>query len=170
MATTDKAYCAEADVVRWSQYEPDFDATSVPTEPQMLLFTEDRSSELYLMLVGVMTTSDAVGPSGYAAPLDTSTDKGLALSYVLRQYSAIGAAMDVLQAAGASTSPARSERVAELFAMWEGRKEALENAAEVYQSAAASGSATHKSTGEITSKAIAPREEDGLTFTGATEF
>ena len=170
MATTDKAYCAEADVVRWTQYEADFDATSVPTEAQMLQFTEDRSSELYLMLTGLLTTADAVGPSGYAAPLDTSSDKGLALGYVLRQYSAIGSAMDVLQAAGASQSPSRSERVAELFAMWEGRKDALAAAAEAYSAAGSSDSGTHISSGEITAKSTTSREEDGLRFSGVTEF
>ena len=170
MATTDKAYCAEADIVRWTQYEADFDATSVPTEAQMLLFTEDRSSELYLLLTSLLNTADAVGPSGYAAPLDTSTDRGLALSYVLRQYSAIGASMDCLQAAGAGLTPARSERIAELFAMWEGRKDALAAAAEAFAAAGSSSSATHISSGEITEKSVTAKEEDGLVFDGSTKF
>ena len=169
MATTNDAYCTEADVVSYVQYLTEFDASSVPTQAQMLDFTENRSAELYTLLVKLMGSDAAVGPSGYSNSLDNSTDAGQALEYVLRQYSAIGAAMDCLQAAGATTTPARTERVAELFAMWSEREQAVAPLAESYISRG-TRVASHISIGEISEKSFTHRTEEGLVVDGETKF
>jgi hypothetical protein len=113
--------------------------------------------------------SEAVGPPSYDNPVDVTTDPGKGLAAVLKEFNAIGAAVDALQAAGAGETPARSERISELWAMWETREVAVKSAAQSYVGDA-SFSATHISTGEISPATVTSREEDGLTFTGQTEY
>ena len=169
MATSEAdSYCAEADVIAVAQYLTDFDATSTPTEDQLLEFMARRAGELYAILFDVMGTA-APGPASYSVTVDTGSDGGKALDAVLKQQNAIGAAFDALQAAGASETVGRSERVAELWTMWVDGNTALRTTATMYQ-ASTSTSATHISVGEITEKSITSREEDGLTFDGTTQW
>lgn len=171
MAVENDSYCAEADVVAITQYETDFDGSSTPTETQLLEFMARRAGELYAILYDVMGTA-APGPAAYSVTVDTSTDGGKALDAVLKQQNSIGASFDVLSAAGAGESPARSERIAELWTMWVDGNAALRNTATMYvaSTSGTSTSATHISTGEITEKSVTSREEDGLTFNGSTQW
>jgi len=165
-AETD-SYCAIADVQAICQIGT-FATDTVPTNQQVLEFQAQRAGQLYTILADVMGT-DAPGPSGYSTAISTSTDAGKALNWTLVHYNSIGAAMDALQAAGAGEVPGRSERIAELFAMWEGREKALRPVATMYVGYS-TRTATHISTGEITEKSITAREEDGLVFDGSTSW
>jgi hypothetical protein len=167
MAVENDSYCAIEDVEARCQIG-DFAAGTVPTNGEVLEFQKERAAELYSIVRSVMGTA-APGPAAYATTIDTSTDAGKALDSVLTAYNAIGAAFDALQAAGAGEQPGRSERVAELYQMWQDRDGPVRAAALMYQGYA-SRTATHKSLGEITSAAITAREEEGLTFNGETEF
>lgn len=167
-AVENDSYCAEADVIAIAQYLTDFTGATVPTETQLLEMMARRAAELYAILADVMGTA-APGPASYSTTLDTTTDAGKALQHVLKQYNAIGAAFDALQAAGATETPARSERLAELYAMWQDKDVAVRQAALMYQGYS-SRSSTHISTGEITEQSVTSREEDGLTFTGETDW
>ncbi len=167
MADETNSYCAHEDVERWTQVG-DYDASSVPTLTEVYSFQAGRAAELYAILADVMGTA-APGPAAFGTTIDTGTDAGLALSAVVSQYNAIGAAIDALAAGGAGTSPGRSERINELFALWGERETPIRAAARVYQGLGGR-SATHKSIGEITSASVDAREEDGLTFDGTTKF
>lgn len=167
-ATENDSYCAESDVLAVAQYLGDFTTTTTPTEAELLEFQAHRAADLYSIVREVMGTA-APGPASYSVTIDTTTDAGKALDSVLKQYNAIGAAFDALQAAGASEYPGRSERVAELYQMWQDREGPIRRAALMYQGYA-SRTSTHISSGEITEKSITSREEDGLTFTGETDW
>lgn len=168
MASETDSYCAETDVVARAQYLSDFTTTTVPTQAQLLDFQAQRAAELYTILRDVLGTG-APGPASYGTTIDTSTDAGTALQFVLISFNAIGAAFDALQAAGAGEEPSRTERAAELWAMWETRDAEIRKAALMYQGYA-TRSATHESVGEITPATVVSREEDGLVFKGNTEW
>lgn len=168
MAVEGDSYCAEADVIAKVQYLSDFTASTVPTEAQLLVFMASRAAILYSTLVSVMG-EDAPGPASFATAIDTSSDAGKALEFSLIHFNAVGAAIDVFGASGATTEPARTERVTELFADWEEHKERLPMLAKLYVGFA-TRTATHVSTGEITEAAAVNRTEEGLRITGATEF
>jgi len=167
MATTDEAYCTEAQVEAITQMG-DYTELTTPTEAEVLEFMENRAAMLYALLVEYMGQADAVGPAGYANPIDTSTDAGLALSYALRSLNATGAAYDVLDAAGASTEPARSEKTAELLLEWEGRADILKPLAQAYLGVVGR-SETHM-TSEITARSVTSKEEEGWPTDGSTEW
>jgi hypothetical protein len=171
MAVENDSYCSEAQVVAYTQYLSDFTGSTTPTEAQLLVFMAQRAGELYALMAETLG-SDAPGPAAYSTTVDTTTDAGKALNVLLQQQNAIGAAMDALSAAGAGEEPGRSERVAELFAMWTEGNKRVATAAKVYQGVApvASQTATHISVGEITEATTVSREEDGLTFNGETDW
>ncbi len=166
MATTDNSYCTEAHVTQITRSP--YTTTTVPTEAEMLIFTENRSAEVYNRLVKFMGAS-ATGPSGYATSIDTSTDAGLAMDFVTRQAAAIGAAIDCLDAAGAGESPGRSERIIDLTALHEIAMERLEDAAIAYIGKAAR-SETHISSGDVTVPTRVVVEQQGIIFNSETEF
>jgi hypothetical protein len=168
-SVADNAYCSEADVVAWAQMG-DYTASTTPTETQVLGFMQMRAGELYGVLAKWMATP--VGPSGasgYATEIDTSTDKGFALNEQLRMANAIGAAMDALQAAGASEAPSRTERVEELSVAYAAIVANLEHLAREYEGNV-DAVATHITSGEITQASVTAQEEDGRTFDGSTKF
>ena len=167
MAVEGDSYCAEANVTAFAQMG-DYTPSTTPTQAEVLVFMAGRAGELYSVLVRVMG-NDAVGPASYSKSIDNSSDAGKALEFVLIQYNAIGAAMDSLLAAGAGESPQRSERVNELFGVWQEREAAITLAAEQFLGAS-SESATHISVGEVTVASTTSREEDGIRFNGLTEF
>jgi hypothetical protein len=162
------SYCSEADVIAETQYLSDFTASTVPTEAQLLVFMASGAGILYQDLREVLG-DDAPGPASYSVTVDTTTDAGTALFFVLTHYNATFAAFKALEAAGANETPARTERVAELWAVWQARGDDLRKAAESYRGRS-SESATHISTGEITAATVVSREEDGLAFDGRTEW
>ena len=170
MAVENDSYCAVTDVEAVTQIGT-YAAGTVPTQAQVWEFQAHRTGELYAILYEVLGTA-APGPAAYSVTVDTSTDGGLALDTVLKQQNAIGAAFDALQAAGASETPGRTERIAELWTMWVDGNAALRNTATMYvaSTSGTSTSATHISTGEITEKSVTSREEDGLTFNGSTQW
>lgn len=167
MATENDSYCAVTDVEARTQIGT-FETTTIPTEAQVVDFQAQRAGVLYSDLRSIMGTS-APGPASYSVTVDTSSDAGKALEFVLTKYNAIGAAIDALEAAGAGETPGRSERIADLYAMWQDRTTALEMAAKMYLGYA-SRSSTHISSGEITQATVVAREEDGLVFDGLTEW
>lgn len=167
MATTDKAYCTEAQVGAITGVA-DYDATTTPTEAEVLEFTENRAAEVYSRLYQFMGTQTP-GPSGYAVSIDTSTDTGLALDFVTRQANAYGAAMDALEAAGASEIPNRSERVADLAALYQKSLDDLRGVAIAYIGTA-NRSETHVSAGEVTVPSTTAVEQQGTVFTSNTDF
>jgi hypothetical protein len=162
------SYCAIEDVERWTQIGA-YGAGTKPTSTQVLAFQQGRAAELYGILAETMG-GDAPGPANFSTTVDTSSDAGAALSAVLVMYNAIGAAMDALQAAGAGDTPTRSERIGELFVLWEQRKEALTSAARAYQGRGGTRSATHKTRGEVTSRSVTSREEDDFRFNQDTKW
>jgi hypothetical protein len=168
MADAGDSYCATTDVEARTQIGA-FGAGTIPTLAQVLDFQAQRAGDLYLILRREMG-DDAVGPANYANSIDgTASDQEKALEFVLIEYNAIGAAFDALEAAGASEEPARSERVAELWAMWQTREVAVSQAAQEFLGDT-TRSATHISVGEITEATVTSREEDGLGFNGRTVF
>lgn len=166
--TVDDAYCSMADVIAFAQAGT-YSSSTVPTESEVLGFMAKRASRVYSALAKVMGAS-APGPANYATTIDTTTDKGKALSQACRFANAVGAAMDALEAAGANQAPAKSERVAELGVLWMGCIADLEYAAQAYQGTAGGLARTHVSTGEITQPSVTAREQQGLLFNHLTRF
>ncbi len=145
----------------------DFTGSTTPTETEVLTFMEMRSAEVYSWLDEVVET--APGPSGYDTTIDNTKDTGRALERVCREASAVGAAMDALEAAGATDRPARTERVAELGEMYASLKPTVQQAGINYAGTAAR-TATHISTGEITEPTIVSREREVLPFNETTKW
>ena len=162
-ATANDSYCATSDVesrVRLGAFS-DSPATT-PTLAEVLEFQAHRAGELYSVLDDVMG-ADAPGPESYATKLsDISGDPGKALTFAVKMFNAIGAAMDALDAAGANQAPARSERVKELGEQYAGAKEAIEPLARLVVMVTDGRAVTHISKGEITKRTVVSREEQEL--------
>lgn len=170
MAIESNSYCNASDVearVRLGAFS-DTPATT-PTLAQVLEFQAMRAGEIYSILVGVMG-EDAPGPESHDVKLSAvSGDVGKALTFTVKMFNAIGAAMDALDAAGANQAPARSERVKELGEQYANAKEAIEPLAKLVVMTTDGRAITHISRGEITQKTIVPREEQEL-VTDRTRF
>jgi len=166
-ATANNAYCAEADVVAFAQMG-DYTASTIPTEAQVLGFMEMRAGEIYNRLTKTMGSS-APGPTGYSTTIDTSTDPGLALSKVTKLANAIGAAMDAVEASGAGESPARSERVSELAAMYVAVMGSLADVARAYIGYG-SFARNHFTEGRVTKESWTSRTQAGLTVDDSTTW
>ncbi len=170
MATESDSYCAEADVIARVQFLADFDGSSTPTEAQLLEFMANRAAELYAMLADTMGAS-AYGPASYTTNLSSpSNDSETALLQLLKHFNSLGAAIDVMDALGATEDPARSEKVAEWAAEYATAMDRITPLAKIANSSASSRSFTHISKGEITQKSVTSREEDGLVVTDQTKF
>lgn len=167
MADLAQAYCAEIDIIGYAQYLADFTAGTTPTEAEVTVMAQGRAGEIYAWIGDVMG-STAVGPADFSTPIDTGTDVGKALANQCRIANAMSAAADALEAAGASDTPSRTERINDLLTSYLAMKENIQALAMTYQ--ASTDSATHFTTGEITSATIVSREEEGLQFNGKTEF
>ena len=162
MAAEADSYCAVEDVQARAQLGV-YDGSSQPTLDEVLEFQKERASELYAIVREVMGAA-AVGPANYTTAITpANSDAEFALDGVLTSYNAVGAAFDALQAAGVGDSPARSERLNELWAVWEMRGDAVRSAALMLQGYT-SRSATHISEGEVTKATVTAAEEDGITF------
>lgn len=168
-------YCVEADVVSYAQTASDYTASTIPTQTQVEAFIDRRCGEIYAWMRDVIGDT-APGSSDFSVTVDTSTDAGIALDRVLTMANAIGAAIDALQAAAVGDEPARSERVTELMAMYDGTGVDGSGLKGVIQEAAmaldgeTSDSATHISTGEITAATVVNKTEEGLPFDSGTEW
>ena len=172
MAVEGDSYCAETDVIRYTQTETTYGAGTVPTEAQVLEFQASRAADLYMIVFGEMG-STALGPASYDNPITPgNSSEEFALNQVLKEANAVGAAMDALAAAGAGEEPARSERVAELGVLYEGWVGRIQKAVEmlVTSLSGASSSASHVSIGEITNPSVISRERDAFEFDQTTEF
>jgi hypothetical protein len=130
MAVENDSYCAQADVERWAQVGTfaDGGSASTPTLAEVLEFMQNRAGDIYSVLAETLG-NDAPGPAAFAKTIDTSTDAGLALDAVCIRANAIGAAADALQAGGAGETPARSERIGELLALYEDALKSVTRAA-----------------------------------------
>lgn len=166
-AVDSNSYCSEADVVAFVQMG-DYTANTTPTETQVLTFMQMRAAEIYGWLREVMGSS-ATGPSAYDTSIDTSTDKGLALSRVCKLANAVGAAMDALEAAGSTEAPARTERVAELGQMYASLKPEVQASSRQYVGSGNIGS-THISIGEVSEESRDSVEEQGFIFDADTSW
>jgi hypothetical protein len=167
MATTDKAYCTEAQVEALTQLG-DYTASTTPTEAEVLEFTENRAAEVYAALYQYMGAATP-GPSGYSVTIDTGTDVGLAMDFATRSANAYGAAIDALEAAGAGESPGRSERIVDMAALYQRSLESLRDVAIAYIGTA-NRSETHVSAGDVTVPTKTAVAQQGLEFTSNTDF
>ena len=167
MAVENDSYCATAEVVALVQLGA-YGAGTAPTAAQGLEFQARRSGEVYGWMVAKVGAL-APGPAAFSVTIDTGTDAGLALSALVIQANAFGAAADSLEAAGASSTPAKSERVTELLTSFYAMKESVEDSVEQYAGASFS-TATHISDGSITEPAIVNRTRPVLPFTDATQW
>ena len=167
MATLADSYCGVTDVEARVQLGA-YGAGTVPTTTQVEGFCKERSGIVFGWLQDVMGDS-VTGPTGADQAIDSSTDKGTALLQATLGATANGAAADALQAAGAGESPNRSERIAELQALFEAAKEGIQAAAQAYIGAA-DRVLTHISAGEITEPTIVARESRNLPFDDTTEW
>jgi len=170
MATTDKAYCTEAQVaaITGISVSGNYSTTTKPTEAQVLEFMENRAAEVYARLYQFMGTATP-GPSGYSVTIDTGSDPGLAMDFATRNANAIGAAIDALEAAGIGESPSRSERIIDLAALYEQALDRLRDAAIAYIGTA-NRSETHVSNGDVTVPSATAVDQQGLSFTSNTDF
>ena len=162
------SYCSIDDVVAIVQYLSAFSASTTPTEAETLNFMSRRTAILYSEIRTVLGTSTP-GPSSYQTTFSGSEDSEVALERVLIHFNAIGAAIDVLESASAGETPGRSERISELYTMWNDRSGEIRAAAMMYV-VASTRSATHISVGEISEASTTSREEEGLTFNGTTTW
>ena len=167
MATLNDSYCGVTDVEARTQLGA-YGAGTVPTTTQVEGFCKERSGVVFGWLQEVMGDS-VTGPTGADQAIDSSTDKGMALLHATLGATANGAAADALQAAGAGESPNRSERIAELQALFEAAKDGLQDAGRAYIGAA-DRVLTHISSGEITEATVVSREARGLVFDDSTEW
>ena len=161
-AVATDAFCSEADLIGVVQLTPDYTSGTTPTEVEVLQFMKQRAAQVYAWMVEVVGTS-APGPVSFSTSIDTSTDRGSALESVCRQANCIGAGADALEASGAATQPARSERIAELMADFFATKETIQSLVMVYVGSSFSTS-THISDGSITEPAIINRTRPYLPF------
>ncbi len=158
------AYCSEADVCAWAGVA-DYHTTSVPTEVQVLGFMRMRAAELYgLMVTGTKEFGGlgdkAPGPTGSALALDTTTDAGRSLDFVLRMANAVGAAVDALLASTIGEQPRRSERAAELATLYDSMAKSVLRCARIYGSAVGK---TFRAATHISHGGVSPfRPESGL--------
>ena len=152
------SYCGEGDVVALLQMGTDYTSGTIPTEAQVLNFMGNRAGEIYGWMRAIVGSS-APGPASYSTTLDTGTDAGKALQYLLVQTNAYGAAFDALEAAGATSTPARTERAAELFAMYYDSKAQIEMLVSEYTGYANSVS-NHFSEGSVTSATLTARKNE----------
>ena len=166
MAEAD-SYCAIADTEARAQMGA-YGAGTTPTSTQVLSFAEQRTGEIYSWMREVIGT-DAPGPANYSTTIDTGTDAGLALNDVVVMANAIGAAMDALEAAGAGSSPARSERIVELGTAYSNSKDAVQAAAKAYVGYS-ERAATHHDEGRVTVDTFTSRTQEGFAVDGSTEF
>jgi len=165
MAVEGDSYCATADVVALVQLGA-YGAGTVPTAAQGLEFQQDRAMEIYSWMVEALGTS-APGPAAFNTTIDTGTDAGVALDALCKQANAQGAAADSLEAAGASSTPARTERVTELLTMFFASKDGIQAVAKLYDG----GADTAKNAfteGRVTTETITSHTEDGFEFDGET--
>ena len=167
-ATATDAFCVEADVVAVVQLTPDYTTGTIPTEAEVLQFMKQRAAQVYSWMVEKVGAS-APGPASFSLSIDTGTDIGSALESACRQANCVGAAADALEASGASSQPARTERINELFADFFAAKDIIQALVEVYAGASFS-TATHISDGSITEPTIVSRERPALPFTDATQW
>jgi len=162
------SYCGEGDVVALLNMGTDYTASTVPTEAQVLNFMANRAGEIYGWMRDRAGTSTP-GPASYSVTVDTGTDAGKALNYLLIQANAYGAAADTLEASGASSTPARTERVNELYTAYYAMKDAIMSAAEQYVGSTVFV-ANHLTEGRVTADTWTSRTQDGFTFDGSTEW
>lgn len=161
------AYCTEADVTAWAQ-RGDYTASTIPTETQVLTFMQTVAATIRGWMAEVIG-DDAPGPASYSTSIDTSTDAGLALSNVCKKANAIGAAVHALEASATGDVPARSERVAELFTLFNACKQSVQDAAKAYDGTV-SHHTTHVSSGYVTVPSHTSYGQPGLEFDSTTEF
>ncbi len=167
-AVATDAYCSEADVVGVVQLTPDYTSGTTPTETEVLQFMKQRAAQVYAWMAEVSDTS-APGPASFSTSIDTSTDVGSALESVCRQANCVAAGADALEASGATSTPARTERLNELFADFFATKDTIQALAKVYVGASFS-TATHISDGSITEPTIINRTRPYLPFTDTTQW
>lgn len=165
--TLSYSYAIVSDVEAIAQHGA-YDSSSQPTLAQVQFFLVNRSADVYGYMRGV-AGSAAPGPSGYSVTIDTSSDIGYALDRACRSATAYKAAVDALQAAGATTSPGRSERMAELETLYERE---LERVGDLVRSYVGPGSSSrnHISSGDASAKSMTSREEPGRSFEIDTRF
>ncbi len=167
-AVATDAFCSEADVVGVVQLTPDYTSGTTPTEVQVLQYMKQRAAQVYAWMAEKVGTS-APGPASFSTSIDTSTDIGSALESVCRQANCVGAGADALEASGATSTPARTERLNELFADFFATKDTIQALVEVYIGTGAFVS-NHFTEGSITSATVQPRTEDTFTFDGETQW
>ena len=162
------SYCGEGDVCALLNMATDYTAATTPTEAQVLNFMANRAGEIYGWM-RERAGSSTPGPASYSVTVDTSTDAGTALNYLLIQANAFGAAADALESSGATQSPSRTERFNELIASYYGMKEAIQAAAVQYVGSTVFV-ANHLTEGRVTADTWTSRTQDGFTFDGSTEW
>ena len=167
MAVENDSYCSEAEVYALTGVA-DYSATTTPTEAEVLVFMAARAGEIYARLYQFMGTQTP-GPAAYSVTVDTSTDPGKALDVVTRQANAYGAAIDALEAAGAGETPNRTERVADMAALYQKALDDLRDAAIGYIGTA-NRSETHISAGDVTVPSRTAVDQQGAVFTSNTDF
>jgi len=170
-ATDTNAYCSESDVIAHVQMG-DYTANTNPTENQVLGFMENRAAALYAVMSDILGDETPGPASGdYSVQIGTSPDSTLALSKVLRQANAAGAAADTLQAAGAGEASARSERVVEMEQLYATLVvDYVIPAAKAVFKATTTRAGTHISAGEVSEPSVVSRERAALPFNDTTRF
>jgi hypothetical protein len=168
MAVENDSYCAATDVESRAQMGA-YAAGTTPTLAQVLDFQAQRAAEIYSWLRDEMGSS-APGPAAYSVTIDTGSDIGLALEDSCIMANALGAAMDALEAAGASQSPARSERVNELGIAYAGMMEVIQRLGNQYNETSTTLSANHFTEGRVTADTFTSRTQPGITIDERTEF
>ncbi len=168
MAVEGDSYCAASDVealVQLGAYADGGSATT-PTLAQVLEFQAQNAATIYSWMV-VALGKAAPGPASANVTIDTSSDAGAMLDRLCVKANAYAAASDALEAAGASSTPARTERVNDLWAMFLGSKDGIQAVAKLYDG----GADTAKNAfteGRVTPETITSHTEDGFEFDGET--
>ncbi len=170
-------YCDEADVSARTGVS-DYTASTTPTQTEVETFIDNRAGEIYAKLRSVMGDA-APGPTGYSTTINTGSDAGLALSEICESTNAIGAAVDALQAGSVGESPARSERVSELWAIYQFQLHGdpdkdipspLMEAGQAYLGGSTYKVANSYTVGEVTDRSITSVEEQPLPVDESTLF
>src|SRR3990172_2888343 len=115
----ENSYCTVAEVEARAQVGA-YGASTVPTLTQVGAFMDQRTGEVYGWMAEVSGDA-APGPTAatdYQVKLSVTSGAGYALGRTLALAVALASAADALQAAGAASEPAMSERVVELLKMF----------------------------------------------------
>lgn len=124
-------YCSLGDVE--ARTGMTYTSSSKPTDAVVRGFIRNRAATIYARLSSVLGDG-APAPANYpeTVVIDTTVDRGQAMTEAARDVNCQGAAADALASGGAGESPAQSDRITNFMTMYNEGLDLLREVAETY--------------------------------------